>query len=143
MCGYKLAIVVDEFEHLTDIQEFALFLRQLVRTTIVAVLSGAEDAHHELVEGHPGIARNITAIELSAFNKMEFQELFYLVGVMSDERVCFTSDAVDTLYEMSAGWPYFAQLFGRLLILERAKTAGSITAFYNSPATPITVAGEL
>jgi hypothetical protein len=72
----------------------------------------------DFLRGHSSVARSIVTIQLEAMTEREIKEIFYIANAIAADVLYFDPTSIDRIYRLSGGLPYFAQLFGYLLVLD-------------------------
>lgn len=119
-------VLIDEFDFFRDTETFGPVLRTWLANGLICFLVASDETFHSLVGGHISLARDVNRIELGPMSREEFREIFYVAATRCQGAIQFDSGALDALYEAARGLPYFAQLFGSILLDVAARRLGGL-----------------
>lgn len=111
-----LLIVVDEFDQVKESRILASLVKTLGKERVKFVFSGIAESYENLLEGHQSIMRQLFygRIEINHMNKDEFDNIFDIAEKVNNYEINFNRNFRDEVYDLSQGYPYYAQLFGQL-----------------------------
>lgn len=130
-----LLIIVDEFDQVKDNRKLASLVKTLGKQRVKFAFSGIAESYETLLDGHRSIMRQLTygRIKINAMTKEEIDSIFDIAEKYNNEQIKFNSKVREDIYNLSHGYPYFAQLFGQLCLdsfvnIEGTEGSGTINS---------------
>jgi len=113
-----LLIVVDEFDQVKDNKKLASLVKTLGKQRVKFAFSGIAESYETLLDGHRSIMRQLTygRIKINAMTKEEIESIFDIAEQYNNGQIKFNTRVREDIYNLSQGYPYFAQLFGQLCL---------------------------
>jgi hypothetical protein len=106
-----LLIVMDDLNGITDLPEFAMFLKSTVDgiatsrepLPLLLILVGIPERRENLLKYQPSVARIFDIIDLPLMNEMESREFFG--KTFTDESITVSNGALSLMVQLSGGYP--------------------------------------
>ena len=119
-------IFIDEFDVVKDKSGFGSLLKSLSSEKLKFAISGISDDLNDLIEDHQSVERLIEqgSAHVKPMTFEETKSIFETATFLFDNIVRFDENVVKNIFEISLGYPYFAQLIGKSCI-EMANEAGT------------------
>ena len=119
-------IFIDEFDVVRDKSGFGSLLKSLSSERLKFAISGISDDLNDLIEDHQSVERLIEhgSAHVKPMSFQETKQIFDTAVSLFEGVVRFDDDVVKKIFEISLGYPYFAQLIGKSCI-EVANSAGT------------------
>lgn len=113
-----LLIVVDEFDQVKDNRKLASLVKTLGKQRVKFTFSGIAESYETLLDGHRSIMRQLTygRIKINPMTKDEIKSIFDIAEQYNNKQIKFNAKVIEDIYNLSHGYPYFAQLFGQLCL---------------------------
>lgn len=114
--GEGLLIIIDEFDLLKDNSGFASIIKNLSKNRVKFLISGIAESYDQLISSHRSIERTLFngRINIAPMKKDELEEIFELIHVRYNKRINFNSKFIEAVFNLSHGFPYYAQILGQL-----------------------------
>jgi hypothetical protein len=109
-------ILLDELDHFENPQALSALSRNLAAEGVTLCILGSEAAISGFLSGDTSVARSVVHIALEPMSRREFGEIFHNANLMAEGILYFDSDAIDLIYGLSSGLPFFGHLFGYLSV---------------------------
>lgn len=121
-----LLIVIDEFDQVKESGVLASLVKTLGKNKIKFVFSGIAESYKNLLQGHQSIIRQLYygRIKIDLMNKDEFDSIFDIAEAINKKAILFNNKFREEAFELSQGYPYYAQLFGQLSLDAFVKSQG-------------------
>lgn len=113
-----LLIVIDEFDQVKESRVLASLVKTLGKERVKFVFSGIAESYQGLLDGHQSIMRQLFygRIKIDLMNKDEFDSIFDIAEATNNKEIKFNRIFREEAFELSQGYPYYAQLFGQLAL---------------------------